>query len=389
MRKSLISVGFGLLLLIVGSFVSNLIININKSEPNYNNNSLTSVYIKVVKNNSNKIEIERNGKLQSSNRISIISEVQGLKKKNRNKSFKEGERFNKGETLIEINSDEFNSTVKQSRSELKNLIASVLPDIKIDYAENFNKWKNYFDNLSVEKPISNIPESASEKENLFLVGRGIESSYYKVKNLEERLSKYHIKAPFNGILVKGNISDGAFIVPNQILGEFIDPNNFEVGVNIPVIHIDKIKLNQSVSIISEGEKDDVIGKIKRINRKVDEMTQTVKIFIEFNNRNLFEGKFVEIKVPLGVIPNSQLISRSLLINDKYVFVANKDDKISKAYVQPLFYNKKNVIVTGLEDGTRLITSSVSGIYEGMKIKVVQRWEELLNILWITKFPLIF
>ena len=372
MRKSLVSVGFGLLLLIVGSFVSNLIININKSEPNYNNNSLTSVYIKLVKNNSNKIEIERNGKLQSSNRISIISEVQGIKKKHRNKNFKEGERFNRGETLIEINSDEFNSTVKQSRSEFKNLIASVLPDIKIDYAENFNKWKNYFDNLSVEKPISKIPESASEKENLFLVGRGIESSYHKVKNLEERLSKYHIKAPFNGILVRGNISDGAFIVPNQILGEFIDPNNFEVGVNIPVNHIEKIKLNQSVSITSEGYKDDVIGKIKRINRKVDEMTQTVKIFIEFNNRNLFEGKFVEIKVPLGVIPNSQLISRSLLINDKYVFVANKDDKISKAYVQPLFYNKKNVIVTGLEDGTRLITSSVSGIYEGMKIKVVQR-----------------
>ena len=380
MRKSLISVGFGLFLLIVGSFVSNLIININKSEPNYNNNSLTSVYIKVVKNNSNKIEIERNGKLQSSNRISIISEVQGIKKKHRNKNFKEGERFNRGETLIEINSDEFNSTVKQSRSELKNLIASVLPDIKIDYAENFNKWKNYFDNLSVEKPISKIPESASEKENLFLVGRGIESSYYKVKNLEERLSKYHIKAPFNGILVKGNISDGAFIVPNQILGEFIDPNNFEVGVNIPVNFLEKIKLNQSVSIISEGDKDDVIGKIKRINRKVDEMTQTVKIFIEFNNINLFEGKFVEIKVPLGVIPKSQLISRSLLINDEYVFVANKDDKISKAYVQPLFYNKKNVIVTGLEDGTRLITSNVSGIYEGMKIKVVQRWEELLNIL---------
>ena len=380
MRKSLVSIGFGLLLLITGIFISNLIVDLNKSEPTYNNNSLTSVYIEVVKNGSNKIEIERNGKLQSSNRISIISEVQGIKKKSTNKSFKEGERFNKGETIIEINSEEFNSKVKQSRSELKNLIASVLPDIKIDYTENFNKWKNYFVNLSVEKPISKIPESASEKENLFLVGRGIESTYYKVRNLEERLSKYDIKAPFSGILVKGNISEGAFIVPNQILGEFIDPNNFEVGVNIPVNFLQKIKLNQIVSIISEDNKDNVLGKIKRINRKVDEMTQTVKIYIEFNNRNLFEGKFVEVKVPLGVISNSQLISRSLLINDSYVFIANKDDKISKVNVQPMFYNKENVIVTGLEDGTRLITSNVSGIYEGMKIKVVQRWEELLNIL---------
>ena len=389
MRKSLVSIGFGLVLLIVGIFVSNLIIDLNKSEPTYNNNSLTSVYVEVVKNGSNEIEIERNGKLQSSNRISIISEIKGTKKKNRNKNFKEGENYKKGEIIIEINSDEFNSTVKQSRSELKNLIASVLPDIKIDYSENFDKWKRYFDNLTVENPISKMPDSSSEKENLFLVGRGIESAYYKVKNLEERLSKYKIKAPFDGILVKGNISDGAYIVPNQMLGEFIDPNNFEVSVNIPVNHIEKIKLNQSVSIIYNDNKNTITGNIKRINRKVDEMTQTIKIFIEFNNKNLFEGKFVEVKIPMGIIPNSQIISRSLLINDKYVFIANEDDKISKINVKPLFYNKENVIVTGLDDGTRLITSNVSDIYEGMKIKVVQRWEELSNILWITKFPLIF
>jgi len=380
MRKSLVSIGFGLLLLIVGIFVSNLIIDLNKTEPTYNNNSLTSVYVEVVKNGSNKIEIERNGKLKSSNRISIVSEVQGTKKKNRNKSFKEGVSFKKDETLIEINSAEFNSTVKQSRSELKNLIASVLPDIKIDYAENFNEWKSYFDNLSVENPISKLPNSSSEKENLFLVGRGIESAYYKAKNLEERLSKYKIKAPFDGILVKGNISEGAYIVPNQMLGEFIDPNNFEVGVSIPVNHIEKIKLNQSVSIISNDNKNTITGKIKRINRKVDEMTQTIKIFIEFNNKNLFEGKFVEVKIPLGIIPNSQIISRSLLINDNYVFIANEDNKISKINVTPLFYNKENVIVSGLNDGARLITSNVSDIYEGMKIKVVQRWEELSNIL---------
>ena len=389
MRKSFVSIGFGLVLLIVGIFVSNLIIDLNKSEPTYNNNSLTSVYVEVVKNGSNEIEIERNGKLQSSNRISIISEIKGTKKKNRNKNFKEGESYKKGEIIIEINSDEFNSTVKQSRSELKNLIASVLPDIKIDYSENFDKWKSYFDNLTVENPISKMPDSSSEKENLFLVGRGIESAYYKVKNLEERLSKYKIKAPFDGILVKGNISDGAYIVPNQMLGEFIDPNNFEVSVNIPVNHIEKIKLNQSVSIIYNDNKNTITGNIKRINRKVDEMTQTIKIFIEFNNKNLFEGKFVEVKIPMGIIPNSQIISRSLLINDNYVFIANEDDKISKINVKPLFYNKENVIVTGLDDGTRLITSNVSDIYEGMKIKVVQRWEELSNILWITKFPLIF
>ncbi len=389
MRKSAVSFGFGLILLIVGIFISNLISDLNKSEPTYNNSMLTSVYIDEVKNTSNKLDIERSGKLRSSNRINIISEIQGTKKKSSKKSFKEGEVFKEGEILIEINSDEFNSIVMQSRSELKNLIASVLPDIKIDYSENFDNWKNYFDKFSVEYPISEMPKSSSEKENLFLVGRGIESTYYKVKNLEERLSKYTIKAPFDGVLVKGNISDGAYIIPNQTLGEFIDPNNFELSVNIPVIHVGRLKLNQSISIISDVFQSEIKGKVKRINRKVDESTQTVKLFIEFKNSDLFEGKFVEVKIPLGVIVDSQLINRSLLINDSYVYVANENDKISKIIVNPVFYNKENVIVTGLQNGTRLITSNVSDIYEGMKIKVVQRWETLLNILLTTKFQLTY
>ena len=372
MRKSAVSLGLGLILLIVGIFISNLLTDLNKSEPTYNNSMLTSVYIDEVKNTSNKLDIERSGKLRSSNRINVISEIQGTKNKSSKKSFKEGEIFNEGEILIEINSDEFNSIVMQSRSELKNLIASVLPDIKIDYSENFDNWKSYFDKFSVEYPISEMPKSSNEKENLFLVGRGIESTYYKVKNLEERLSKYTIRAPFDGVLVKGNISDGAYIISNQTLGEFIDPNNFELSVNIPVIHVGRLKLNQSISIISDGFQNEIKGKVKRINRKVDESTQTVKLFIEFKNSDLFEGKFVEVKIPLGVIVDSQLINRSLLINDNYVYVANENDKISKIIVNPVFYNKENVIVTGLQNGTRLITSNVSDIYEGMKIKVVQR-----------------
>ena len=201
-----------------------------------------------------------------------------------------------------------------------------------------------------------MPKSSNEKEDLFLVGKGLESAYYKVKNLEERLSKYEIRAPFDGVLVDGNLSDGSYIIPNQILGEYIDPSNFELTINVPVEYLDKFRLNQSVSIISNGSKYKISGKLKRINRRVDESTQTVKLFLEFYSNNLFEGKFVEVEVPMGTIPNSQLISRSLLINDSYVFVANSEDKISKVSVKPLFFNKENVIVSGLADGTRLITS---------------------------------
>ena len=39
--------------------------------------------------------------------------------------------------LLKIDSKEFLANVKQSRSQLQNLVASVLPDIKLDFPENF------------------------------------------------------------------------------------------------------------------------------------------------------------------------------------------------------------------------------------------------------------
>ena len=44
--------------------------------------------------------------------------------------------FKKNDMIYSVNSDEFHSSVKQARSELQNLIASVLPDLKIDFSDN-------------------------------------------------------------------------------------------------------------------------------------------------------------------------------------------------------------------------------------------------------------
>ncbi len=49
---------------------------------------------------------------------------------------------------------------------------------------------------------------SSEKENYFITGRGIVSSYYNLKNLEQRLSKYVISAPFSGILTEALVTEG-------------------------------------------------------------------------------------------------------------------------------------------------------------------------------------
>ena len=70
------------------------------------------------------------------------------------------------------------------------LLSEVLPDIKIDFNDNFKNWESYFKNFNVNKSVSELPESNSEKEKYYIVGRGIQSAYYKVRSLEERLNNF-------------------------------------------------------------------------------------------------------------------------------------------------------------------------------------------------------
>ena len=86
------------------------------------------------------------------------------------KDFKVGQQYKKNEVLININSQEFLATVKQSRSQLQNMIASVLPDIKLDFPESYANWELYFKNFSVNSNTKKMPEPKSDKEKFYLIG---------------------------------------------------------------------------------------------------------------------------------------------------------------------------------------------------------------------------
>ena len=67
--------------------------------------------------------------------------------------------------------------------------------------------------------------------------------YYSIKNIEKRLSKYNITAPFNGVLTEALVTKGTLIRPGQKLGEFIDTSVFEIELAIEkrLLSIRKIK----------------------------------------------------------------------------------------------------------------------------------------------------
>ena len=60
------------------------------------------------------------------------------------------------------------------------------------------------------------------------------------------------------------------------------------------------------------------------------------------------------------------------MNDEFIYGISSENSIVKINVEPIFYNKNSAIVKGIEDDTYIITEFIPDIYEGMKVKIIDK-----------------
>ena len=367
MRKNILAI-LGLLLIAGAIFLGNYLIDKNqKPKPKFKK-QIKTVFVESVQNKEIPIILSANGNLVARNKITLFSEVQGVLNTSV-KPFKPGTRYYKGETLLSINSDEFKASLKSQKSNLYNLITAILPDIRLDYTSEFNKWESYLKSFNIEKSTPKIPSFSSDKEKYFISGRGILTAYYNIKNLEVRLSKYQIRAPFSGILTEALVSSGTLVRAGQKLGEFIDPSIYEMEVSINAAFADLLKIGNSVSLSNLSKTNTYTGKVVRVNGKVDQVSQTIKAFIDVKHKDLKEGMFLEANLVAKSESDAIEIPRKLLVDNVAVYTVKNDSILTLTKVNPVYFGAENVIIKGLENNSKILTQTLPGAFNGMIVKI--------------------
>jgi len=372
MRKIILAL-FGVLLIIASVYVSKLIISnkntIRKAPPKV----IKTVYVDTVLNSTIPIIIPANGNLIAKRRLEIYSEVQGIFKP-ASKLFKPGEKYNKNEIFITINNTEYYSSVQSAKSNLYNSIVSIMADLRLDFPDIYPKWQDYIKSFDLDKTTPKLPKMSSEKENYFITGRGIVSNYYSVKNLEERLTKYTIKAPFKGILTESLVTEGTLIRNNQKLGEYIDPTIYEMEVSLGKNYASLLKIGENVQLNNLENTKKYTGKISRINGSVNTDTQTIAVFIEIKNSSLKEGMYLEAKLNAKNEPNAIEINRSLLLDENKIFIV-RDNVLDIMEVTPTYFSETKVVLKNIPDKTIILSNPFPGAFVGMSVKPLQRLKE--------------
>lgn len=367
MRKIILGI-LGILLIAGAIFLGKYFIEKNQRPKPKFKKTIKTVFVEDVKNREVPIILTTNGNLVAKRKIDIYSEVQGVLKTSY-KAFKPGTKYLKGETLLSINSDEFRASLQSQKSNLFNLLTSILPDIRLDYNSEFLKWEQYLKSFNLNKSVPKLPKFSSDKEKYFISGRGILTAYYNVKNLEVRLLKYQIKAPFSGVLTEALVTSGTLVRAGQKIGEFIDTSVYELEVSINAEFADLLKVGKAVSLTNLSKTKNYTGKVARVNGKIDQVSQTITAYIEVAHPDLKEGMFLEANLNAKSEQNAIEISRKLLVDNKFVYTVENDSILALKEINPVYFGADIVVIKGLKNNAKVLTQPLPGAFDGMIVKI--------------------
>jgi multidrug efflux pump subunit AcrA (membrane-fusion protein) len=367
---------FGVAVLILGSgFFAMKQFAGMKELPPERPKAVSTNYVKVnpVSYREMDTEVVAYGRITSSQTLSVIAEVGGRLLPG-SIPLKPGTNFRKGQVLCRIYGEEARLTLQSRKSEFLNLIASSLPDLKIDFADDFDRWQEYFERIEMDQPLEPLPEVGSNKLKTFLATKNILRDYYNIKSLEENQRKYTIYAPYDGSIATINIEVGTIVNPGTNIASIIRTDELELEIPVEIEDIKWIEENAAVEVMSEDGSQTWIGKVARVADYVDPNTQSINVYVNVNagpRSGLYDGMYLKTVIPGNRLESAMEIPRRVLQNDDEVFVVDggvlktrrvKIEKITRdqVLISPLEGN-------GLHEGDSLVIEAPANAIENMKV----------------------
>ena len=193
-------------------------------------------------------------------------------------------------------------------------------------------------------------------------------------NLGENTS---LRSPISGVVTARNYDPGDVAMQLPILTiENINP--VKVMVNVSETYWSRVVKGMPVEVQADALGSETFsGKVSIIYPTIDPVSHTFPVEITVPNADLRlrPGMFARVKMNFGTRERPLLSDKAVLkqvgSNDRYVFVV-KDGVAFYTLVQlGVRINDKYEIVSGLNDGDRVIVEGNRGLVDGTEVEVVE------------------
>ncbi len=365
--------------ILVASFATMFILIETKPEsvkrPNKQN--ILGVRTEVAEYGNFSIDMNYPGRVAARDIVTLSSQVAGMIMPT-NIRLKAGEKFRKGDLLVKIFDEDVKAAHNAKISQFMTTLSTSLPDIRIDFPEQYEKWAAFFKAVNIGKKLPKLPGIDNEKEKVYLSSKGILAAYYNLIQSELILERYEIRAPFTGAYISVGKEVGAITTMNGEIGRIVSTDALELIVGVSLHDAQILSKGIKLDITSQSGKT-FKGVVDRISPFVDRATQRVNVYIGFNEPGLeiIEGQLLEVSLPSKELTDVIEINREAIVGDSLIYVI-EDNKLVKQPVELVAKTSLKVYVSGIEEGQTFVGESLVSPYEGMPVKVLDMKGEIIS-----------
>lgn len=365
MKRKIISISISLAVVIGAVLLSAFMIK-NKPEPRRDVNKEEVLFVKTQEAVSTEIhpEASYSGRVSSFGNINLSAEVSGRILAT-NVPLKEGQSFKKGDLLVRIYKDDMQAALQSLRSSYLQLVSSALPDLKIDYPDEYSKWTAFFNDIDLNSSMPALPALHSEKEKVFVASKNILSQYYTIRQQEVNFSKYELYAPFDGSYKSVNAEVGSVASMNMQIASLIRTDVMEVIVPVLPEELDWIRKGSMVTL-EKNSGQELSGKIVRVADFIDPSSRSVNVYITVSNKrgaSLLDGEYVDATFTASESVAGMLVPREAMISEKEIFVL-EEGHLQEKEVKIIDRQEDYYLISGFEEGQVLVVESLVDVKPG-------------------------
>ncbi|MCB2229501.1 efflux RND transporter periplasmic adaptor subunit [bacterium] len=325
------------------------------------------VQSQVVELDSVQSAIVAYGRLTSAQPVDLYAEVAGTLLRG-DTPFKPAQAFRRGDLLLRVDDRQVRLDLNSAKSDLLNALASVLPEIRVDFPDRYQRWADYFNSCRFDSELLELPEADNQKIKLFLSRYNVYKLYFAVRDLEIQLEKHFFYAPFDGSIVTANLHEGSSVRSGTLIGKIINLEDLEVEIPVASVDLPWISHRSPVRFTSTEMPGVWSGQVKRVGNTIDTRTQTVPVYLSVNERErslLYDGVFLEASIPGSVLPNAYSVPRSAIYNDTYVYLIQNGELVQQPVEIARRETDRVIVDGGLKSGDTLVVELLQGVASGM------------------------
>lgn len=365
-----------LLVLAIGGFIYSYLMNNKVTATRQEKVEIApNVEVMRVQKDDHHVQISAHGQVEAVTLTQLVSEVSGAIEFVSPK-LKKGGYFSKGEVLVKVNQADYKVQLEQNKAAVADAELQIAQEIA-SAEQALRDWQRLGRGGEASTLVKREPQLKSAKSRLA-------AAQALVRKAQRDLDKTSIRAPYDCWVSQSSVDEGGYLMASGPVAQVYVAGKVQVRLPISLDDIGYLTdrlTGESVTVSAEiGSKTKTwAGRVVRTEGEVDRATHTMMLVVEIVASNTDEsfavppvGMFVLGEFEGKLLAGSMKLPRVVLQDGDHVWVVNDESKLEVVKVDVARRERAFVlVVNGLADGARVITSPIEYPIEGMNVEVSQ------------------